>query len=151
KHPAAGNQCRQVLARPDDDLADPDLSSALHHFAQQRITLAGLFQRLQIVRFIVIDRTNLPAVDEIHDFYRLGGFDVGALKVFIGDRNEFPFLVFITLDDLIPWNFFSGLLVYALIMYRSEPLAVKKFETELIPLVLRSMEGDRNVHESKIN
>ena len=107
EHSVFGLHTREILARFDDDFGDADFFARLQRVTQQHIGFVAAFLRFQIVRLIEKHRVDFINVDKILDVHRLRRFQIDALKIFVFQDDELPFLILITLHDLVPRDFFA--------------------------------------------
>ena len=108
------------MPRLDHHLRDTDFFAVLESIAQKRVGFIPALLRFQIVRFIKKHGVDLVLVDEVLNINRLRRFEVYALKIFIPEHNIFSFFIFITFDDLFPWDLLAVFFGHSLVIDRAQ-------------------------------
>ena len=89
------------------DLGDADLAALRQRVAQKHISFIPTLLRFEVVRFVKKHRIDLFDIDKILDVDGLCRLQIDPLKVFVLEHDEFPLLVFVTLDDFVPRYFLA--------------------------------------------
>ena len=110
----------QVLARFDHDLGDANLVRVLQRVAQKRVSFVAALLRLKVVWFVKKHRVDFFLIHEVLDVDGLSGLEINSLKIFILEQDVFPFLVLVTLNDLIPGHFLAVFFGNAFVIYGAQ-------------------------------
>src|SRR5687768_4638465 len=93
-----------LARRTNNDLGDANLAGALQRLAQERVSLRAGFLRSEEIRLVKEAWIDITHVDKFADIDHLAGFDLHAFEIFFRQDDVFALLVFVTLDDVLPWN-----------------------------------------------
>src|SRR5882672_121900 len=126
-------QSNQIFTVSQNNLADSDLSSLLHHFTQQRVRLLR-YRTVwsSVIRRIVERRRNFRAIYKPDDVHRFGSFDLDLGDVFGLDDRITIRLVLITLGDLVVGHDLATLLAALVVADRPIVLAVQLIKLNLL-------------------
>ena len=148
KRGAFGFYAREILARLDHNFGDPNLLALFKRIAQKHVGLVPALLRLEIIRFVKIDRVDFIEIDKILNVDRLRRFQIDALKVFVFEHDEFPFLVLVTFDDLIPGTSLPSFLGHAFVIDRAQVGLAQKPKLKLLPAG-RRIQGDGDIDQTE--
>src|SRR6185436_5927610 len=138
----------EVLGLPNDDLADSDGAGFPNRLAQQRVRLLTTLRGNQVVRCLEVARIDLVLLHEIEYVDGLRLLEGSRLEIFVGEHDEFAFLVFVALHYLVPGNGLTVGGANALILHRRQICFVQQPETDMIR-AHRRLQLYRNVDEAK--
>ena len=116
--------------------------------AQQRVRVASLFGRLEIVRLVEEHRVDLVELDELDDVDRLRRLRIDLLEIFVGEHDVLALLVLVALDDLVPRYRFAVDAADALVLDAPFVFGVQQIKREIVGLHRRKeLDGNRNEAE----
>src|SRR5205823_14453017 len=78
---------------------------------KERVALAGAAERREEIGTLEVRRVDRGDLDEVENLDGLGGADVGAPEVLVGDQNVAVVAERVALDDVAPGDFLAGSLV----------------------------------------
>ena len=136
----------KILAGFDHDLCDAHFVGVLQCVAEQRVCFVAAFLRLKVVRLIEEHWIDLFLIDEILNVHGLSGLEIYTLEIFILKHDIFPFLVLVTLHDLVPRNFLAVFFGDTLVIDRAQVALAQQTEPQF--LASRSgIKSDGNVNQ----
>ena len=109
----------EILPRFNHHLCDSNLLAALERVTQEHVGFVATLLRLQIIWFIKKHWVDFIDLDEILDVYGLRCFQIDALKILILQHDVFPFFVFVSFYNLVPWHLFAVLFSNPFVVHRA--------------------------------
>src|SRR5580692_3576160 len=141
---------RDIFLGANDDARDGDAIAVGKCLPQQRVGMAPLFGRLEIVGLVEKHRADLVELDELDDVHGLSRLGVDLCEVLVGQQDVLTLFILVALDDLVPRDGFSVNAADALVLDAPLVLLVEHIEGEIVGLYRRK-ELDWNSDEPEVN